>query len=239
MFFCHRIVCCCVITLTIDVESNSRANNITNNNIFFYLHIQRDVQRSNEVKERKKGIKTHIFLLFNQFFCCVAQALGAKERAHETEKVQWRSKLFMELVQYENLFKDITFLIGAPCSSRWERWDKSDDEINVIFRCENWRRRGGWRARSLMCVFKRLQKLGGVMERVESIGAVMMMRYLAESGETLIYCTHLYSWEKKRARLSSSVRYQGVLKTNGRTLYVILILKNRISGQDHLARRPF
>lgn len=112
--------------------------------------------------EKKTGIKTHIFLLFNQFFCCVAQALGAKERAHETEKVQWRSKLFMELVQYENLFKDITFLIGEPCSS-WERdgtspmtrlmWffgvktdDEGEDDARVrwcvyLNGCKNW---GEW-----------------------------------------------------------------------------------------------
>lgn len=127
---------------------------------------------------------------------------------------------------------------------RFEKdWDKTDDEIDVIFRCENWRRRGGWRARSLMCVFKRLQKLGGGMERVESRSLLLRRgdddEISRRVGETLIYCTHLYSWEKKRARLSRSVRYQGVLKTNGRTLYVILILKNRISGQDHLARRPF
>lgn len=55
--------------------------------------------------------------------------------ARAEEEGSMRSKLFMELVQYENLFKDITFLIERMCSSplydaQFRR--ARDDEIDVI-----------------------------------------------------------------------------------------------------------
>lgn len=81
MFFCHQIVCCCVITLTIDVESNSRANNITNNNIFLSSHPKRRSKIKWSKGEEKKGIKTHIFC-FSINFSAALRKHWARRSAH-------------------------------------------------------------------------------------------------------------------------------------------------------------
>lgn len=106
-------------------------------------------------------------------------------------KVVYEENLFI----YENLFKDIVFLIEFAVVRK--KYERKKDELARDW-CDEWKEEIGQRCGDLNLLF-------------------------------ILY--------------SKSVQYQrdaiqGVL-TNVRPLYVILILKNRISGQDHLREVHF